>query len=56
MPAPKKDEPLLDCAKVQATLPPEDSKMGRLNLELSRREFEEVLSVLRWVFSADYAA
>ncbi|XP_033611272.1 uncharacterized protein LOC111874184 isoform X3 [Cryptotermes secundus] len=47
LPAPKRDEPLLDSAQVEGTLPPEDSKMGRLNLELSRREFEEVLSVLR---------
>lgn len=47
LPATKGDEPLLDCAQVQGTLPSEDSKMGRLNLELSRREFEEVLSVLR---------
>jgi hypothetical protein len=47
LPAPKRDEPLLDCAQVQGRLPAEDSKMGRLNLELSRREFEEVLSVLR---------
>lgn len=47
LPAPKREEPHLGSAQAKSSLPPDESKMGRLNLELSRREFEEVLSVLR---------
>jgi hypothetical protein len=47
LPAAKRDELQLDSPQAEGTLPSEEGKMGRLNLELSRREFEEVLSVLR---------
>jgi len=47
LPAPKRDELQLGSPKAEGTLPSEEGKMGRLNLELSPREFEEVLSVLR---------
>jgi hypothetical protein len=47
LPAPKKDELQLGSAQSEGALSSDEGKMGRLNLELSRREFEEVLSVLR---------
>lgn len=43
----KRDDPHLSSTQTKGSLPSLESKMGRLNLELSRREFEEVLSVLR---------
>jgi len=47
LPAPKRDELQLGSPKAEGALPSDEGKMGRLNLELSPREFEEVLSVLR---------